>query len=281
MSTFQADDNQGDGLSALARLTTDELRDVIRQRLHGRRSIGPPVDVRVGPEAFEWLSEEFRRGDAGLQHRMTAVLRDFLGELADVERWPEEARFALLDLIQDCGEGLVDDLFRMIRQQTLLRPADLGPDAHAGLLKCLIANGHHATPEFWLEQFHLLGPDYGALIFSGLVDHGLELAMGHLPELTVNDEARQYVRWLFPHLKDKFGVQTVVDALDRQQERLAKETYRLYRSDLGMPVGGCEPDESVAAGSRVAKSSGISDLVESAKKYFARRSTKPLVFFSA
>ena len=48
-----------------------------------------------------------------------------------------------------------------------------GPPAHAGLLKCVISLGHRGTPDFWVEQFKLLGPPYGALIFRGLMEHGL------------------------------------------------------------------------------------------------------------
>lgn len=220
----------------LAELNEDELRAVMYARLQGNPAGGPPLDPRVGPAALEWLSEQYRRADAGLQHRMTAVLRDFLNELTDPRRWPEPVRCALLDLIQDCGEALVDDLYRIIRQRTLLDAEGLGPDAHAGLLKCLISNAHHATPEFWLEQFALLGPSFGALIFSGLIDHGLELAMSHLPTLSADPEARRYIRWLFPHIKDRYGVQAAIQALDEQRERLPPATYRTYRDDLAPPV---------------------------------------------
>ena len=220
----------------LAGLSHEELREVMYSRLQGYPSIGPVADLRAGPEPFEWLSEQFQHADAGLQHRMTSVLRGFLDELTNTERWPEGSRCALLDLLQDCGETLIDDLFRLIRQQDLLGVEGLGADAHAGLLKCLISNGHHVTAEFWLEQFELLGPPYGALVFSGLVDHGVELAMSHLPQLSSDREAKQRIRWLFPHLKDRYGVQAVTAALDAQRERLPNETYLLYRGDLVVPV---------------------------------------------
>lgn len=220
----------------LANLSEAELRDVMYARLVGNPSVGPPVDSRIGQEALEWLSDQFRRGDAGLQHRMTAVLEDFLQELPDTNRWPERARYALLDLIQDCGESLIDDLHRLIRQQTFLNAEGLGAEVHAALLKCLISNGHHATPDFWIKQFDVLGPPYGALIFSGLVDHGLELAMSHLPALSGDEEAKTYIRWLFPHSQDKFGAAAVLELLEQVRNRLPVETYQLYRRDLVVPT---------------------------------------------
>ena len=174
---------------------------------------------------------------------MTALLGDFLEELPDTNRWPERARIAVLDLIQDCGESLIEHLHRLIRQRTFLRAEGLGPEAHAALLKCLMSNGHHATPEFWLAQSEVLGPEYGALIFSGLIDHGLDLAMNHLPRLCAHEEAKSYVRWLFPHLKDTFGVAVVLEQLERIRTQLPDETYRLYRSDL---VPTLAPDVSPA-----------------------------------
>ncbi len=220
----------------LAELDAAQLRDVMYARLQGNISIGPPVDPRVGKEPFEWLSDEFRRGSTSLQRRMTAVLEDFLDELTDTDRWPERSRYDLLDLIQDCGEQLLDHIHRLIRQQTFLQAAGLGPDVHAALLKVLISNGHHATPEFWLQQSEVLGPSYGALILSGLVDHGLDLAMHHLPQLSADDEARDYVRWLLPELQDRFGTAVVLEQLDRLRPQLPDATYQLYKSDLLPPV---------------------------------------------
>jgi hypothetical protein len=73
------------------------------------------------------------------------------------------------------------------------------------------------------------------LIFSGLSDHGLELAMSHLPQLSSDPEARTYIRWVLPHLKDRYGTGAVVEALEGQRARLPIETYRLYRDDLVPP----------------------------------------------
>src|SRR5205823_2792335 len=105
--------------ASLTDLPFDRLRQVMFDRLHGLPSIGPATDPRVDLEPFEWLSEEFRKGDAGLRDRMTAVLREFLGEITDLDVWPEDARDDLLDLIQDCGEDLIDDIRRLIRTRAL------------------------------------------------------------------------------------------------------------------------------------------------------------------
>jgi hypothetical protein len=222
--------------AAIADLEIGELRDVIYSRLQGNPSIGPAVDPRSGPEPFEWLSTEFRRGNSGLRDRMSEVLSDCLDELVtEPGRWPERTRVALLDLIQDCGAALTSKLFDMVRKQLFLKTEGLGAEAHAGLLKCLVSNGHHATPDFWMQQFEWLGPEYGALVFSGLVDHGLVVAMNELPVLCVHDEACAYVRWLWPDLMGRFGAQTVMTELERQKSRLSVETFELFRRDL-LPV---------------------------------------------
>ncbi len=222
--------------AAIADLEIGDLRDVMYARLQGNPSIGPAVDPRSGPEPFEWLSTEFCRGSSGLRDRMSAVLGDCLDELVtEPGRWPEPTRVALLDLIQDCGASLTSKLFDMVRQQVFLKTDGPGAETHAGLLKCLISNGHHATPDFWMQQLECLGPEYGALVFSGLVDHGLVIAMDELPVLCAHDEARNYVRWLWPDLMDRFGAQAVVIELERQKARLSVETFELFRQDL-LPV---------------------------------------------
>src|SRR3954447_22399935 len=90
--------------ASLADLSFKRLKQVMFDRLHGHQSIGPATDPRVGPEPFEWLSEQFRRADTALRGRMSAILREFLDEVTDLKAWPEHARDDLLDLIQDCGD---------------------------------------------------------------------------------------------------------------------------------------------------------------------------------
>lgn len=88
------------------------------------------------------------------------------------------------------------------------QPRKPGSFRNAGRLQMHAPRGHpeneesndvYATPEFWLDQSLALGPAYGALIFSGLIGHGLELTMSHLPQLSSDPEARTYIRWVFPH----------------------------------------------------------------------------------
>ena len=148
---------------------------------------------------------------------MTTVIREFLRELSDAALWPADARSNLLDLIQDCGdpELLGDDIRALIRQRSLLDLPPAGPVAHAGLLKCLIALGNRQTPEFWHQQLEILGGEYGALVFSGLIEHGIETAARSLSEVAagVQDDNRQPRVFRFKRLPtktaDDFGTHVV------------------------------------------------------------------------
>jgi hypothetical protein len=217
---------------SLTDLDFERLKQVMFDRLHGEQSIGPATDPRGGPEPFEWLVEQFQRGDSGLRDRMTVVMREFLAELTDLQRWPTRARNDLLDLIQYCGSGLVDELHRLIRAETLWKLPYEGPPAHAGLLKCLISLGRRGTPDFWVEQSQLLGPPYGALIFRGLMEHGLEFAVRHLPELSADAEALVNLRLLLPIVEDRFGSETVAEAFRKQFPRLSAEAREAFAVDL-------------------------------------------------
>jgi hypothetical protein len=218
---------------SLADLSADDLSQAIYNRLRGHAGVGPPVDPRVGPEPYRWLVEQFEHGDAGLQVRLTAVMRDFLRELpSQPERWPRDLRFALLDWIKAAGHLLVDDLHRLATEGAFLQNESLGVEAHAGLLKCLLALGCLESPEFWLDQLPQLGADYGALIFRGLAEHDLILAMRHLPQLAADAEARHMIRWGLPWLQNKYGLHDVLRQLKAVREQLGKDTYRLYYDDL-------------------------------------------------
>jgi hypothetical protein len=220
----------------LADLGFERLKQVMFDRLHGERSIGPATDPRVGPEPFEWLVEHYRRGDSGLRDRMTAAIREFLAEVTDLQRWPTRARNDLLDLIQYCGGGLVNDLHRLIRTEVLLKLPHEGPPAHAGLLKCLISLSHRGTPDFWIEQFKLLGPQYGALIFRGLMEHGLDFAVRHLPDLSADEEALTNLRLLLPVVEDRFGSEVVVEGFLKQFPQLSAEAREAFANDLSIAV---------------------------------------------
>jgi hypothetical protein len=201
-------------------------------RLHGLRTLGPAIDARLGPAPFNWLIDEFRRGDSGLRDRMTEVLRRFLGDVGDLQVWPASARDNLLDVIQDCGEELVDDIRRLVRMRALLDQPAAGVSAHGGLLKCLLSLRHYGTPEFWLDQYRIIGPKSGALIFTGLIEHGLDTATVHLPELCADAEACRYIMLTIPVLQDRFGTAAVTIAFQKQFSRLNGPAIRLFAAVL-------------------------------------------------
>lgn len=251
----------------LGEMEYSALRQLMFDVLHGTQVLGPPLDPRSGIRPFEQLSEVCLRGDRVVRRRIAQVIREFLYELVDIEAWPEDARGDLLDFVQDCGDEVVEDLRTLVRQKTLLDAAAIGPPGHAGLLKCMLSLGAYSTPAWWLEQFDLLGPDYGALMFSGLVEHGLDHATGQLPKLCASDLAAREIAMLIPGLVDQYG-------LDRVQEAFAKEVPSLSdtAADGIMSGFGCFQAEELAAlvgGLLNANTVGISDPEQFQRAIFA------------
>jgi hypothetical protein len=231
------DEVSPDHPEALANVEYDSLRRLVFDVLHGTAVIGPPPDPRRGIRPFEVLSDLFQRADRVVRSRVTEILREFLYELIDTAVWPAQARWDLLDLVQDCGhDGVVDDIRVLIRQKTLYQAADIGAAGHAGLVKCLLSLGALSTPEWWLEQFDLLGKDYGALIFSGLVEHGLDEAVSRLPMLCDSDHALQEMRLLIPSLVDEFGLERVREALSEQLASLSHTASKAFAEELRITV---------------------------------------------
>ena len=197
--------------TSLESLSLGALEKVIVDRLHERRSIGPAVDLRAGESHIEWLIDQFRQGSTGLRDRMSVAFRNLLAEKC--REWPPAARANLLDVLQENGEQLADEIFAAVRTRSLLDPC--GVETHAGLLKCLISLDRRLSPDAWLDQLKVLGPEYGALILSGLVQHGLSMGMSFLPRLSKNKAAAREIRLALPVLDDMFGRQDVERELQR------------------------------------------------------------------
>ncbi len=217
----------------LGEMAYDELRQLVFDVVHGTRTLGPPLDPRLGVRPFERLAEVCLRGDRVVRERLAQILREFLAALVDTQTWPEDARADLLNLIQDCGAEVLEDLRTLVRQKTLLDAAAIGRPGHAGLLKCMLSLGAYATPGWWLEQSQLLGEDYGALVFSGLVEHGLEAATAHLPTFCASPVATREIAILIPGLIDQFGLERVRDALAKQLPHLSPAVAAALEDALG------------------------------------------------
>jgi hypothetical protein len=191
-------------------------------RLHDHQSIGPPIDPRGDYPAHLWLVEQYRLGADGLdglRDRMDMVAEEFVANLTDTTEWPREARVSLLDMVQECRMDL-NAVETLIRGGALLEIQDAGRDAHASLLKSSLAVGHRRSPDFWLEQLGLLENDYGALIFGGLLEHGIETAAEYLPRCCASEDAIAHMDLLIPALVDKYGLDIVGSAVERQLDSL-------------------------------------------------------------
>ena len=222
----------------LTSLPTEKLRDVVFSRLHGEDAGGPALD---GSDVFGWIADTYCEGDLDFKQRIDAILKSFLADITDDETWPGDAAENLLDLLQDIGERLSSVLFEMARSGILLQYAERGRHLQSGLLKCLISTGHTATPDFWWQQFEMLGPEYGAVIASGLSDHGLQPVMSGLPRLSEHETARQAIRFLWRHLVDQYRLEPVAQALRELQSQLPPETFEMYDSDLQRLRGQSSP----------------------------------------
>jgi repressor LexA len=217
----------------LAASDASRLRQIVFDRLHGLTSIGPTIDPRYGEEPFEWLAAQFLSGQEEMRDRFVAILGELLDELPDAARWPAESRNNLLALVQLGGTTLGGKIFRALSTGKMLRVMDdYHLDCHAGLLKCMIAQGRGASRRFWLKQLDLLGAQYGALIFSGLVMHGLNTAVNSLPRLCITEESIAWIRLGIPSLVSRFGMEAVADAFSLVASRLLVEARNEFQAEI-------------------------------------------------
>jgi len=217
--------------SELTDLSFEDLKEVMLERLHGHQSVGPPIDPRGDYSAHLWVVEQYRVGTDGLRDRMAIVAEEFVANLTDTTEWPREARVNLLDMVQECRMGL-EAVERLIRSGELLEVQDAGRDAHAGLLKSSLALGHKRSPDFWLEQLGLLGNDYGALIFGGLVEHGIERAAEYLPRCCASEDAIANMDLLISALVNQCGLDIVGSAVESQLDNLLPEARPRLKQSL-------------------------------------------------
>ena len=165
----------------------------------------------------------------------------------------------------------------MVRCEALLHVPETGPEAHAGLLKCLLMSGQRRNPTFWLQQLDLLGDDYGALIFGALTEHGLEVAARSLPRCCRSDMAINEICLFLPALVDRFGVDQVRNVIEMQRGRLPKNVYQELAETVESMTGHSPVRQAVprlmelAAGYAEAAMWGV--LLENPKRLLSDRAT--------
>ena len=222
---------QSTASNELNSFSSERLKVVMFDRLHGYQSIGPQIDPRGDYPAHLWLVEQYRLGTDGLRDRMAFVAEEFVANLTDTTEWPREARVSLLDMVQECRMNL-NAVETLIRSHELLDTSKAGHDAHASLLKSSLALGHKRDPDFWLEQLGMLGNDYGALIFGGLLEHGLEKATEYLPRCCASDDAIAHMDLLIPALVDQYGLDIIGSAVERQLDNLLPDARTQLKQSL-------------------------------------------------
>lgn len=191
-------------------LTGTALRDLVRRRLHGQPAGGPALDPRGDIRPYQWLLDSYVDALPGGQQRLSQAFADLL---AESESWPEAAQVELLDLLQQAGDDAVAPaIWGALRQFPQKLDAEAVTRA-ARLLKVLLARGHRGSPEFWLDWLDRLGPDYGALVLSGLMEHGADQVAAHLPRLVASPKALRAVLRFLPTLEDRWGQETLLNVL--------------------------------------------------------------------
>lgn len=231
--------------SVLEDLPFDELKRVLYERLHGLASAGPPIAARIGDRPYFWIRRQYRIASNGLRDRISMALGEFLQRVVERQDWPDFALGELLDLLQTAGERLIPEIRELVDRESFLQDAGTSKPAHAALLKCLIALNRNGSVEFWLRQHGLLGPDFGALVFSGLTGHGLEIAMSHLHRFAVNLNARRQLRGFLPVLVDRYGQGQVTATLRQQLPQLNSDARREFEEALVSWIGPAAIDEDI------------------------------------
>lgn len=201
-----------DGQVDLGALSLEQVGQVMLDRLHGHQSLGPALDPYGDTPPYLWLVDEYGVGSDRLCSWMARIAEEFAADMTDTEAWPPEARENLLDLAQECGLAR-KAVARLIDTKALLDHPRGGQEAHAALLKCSLEQVDRRSVPFWLEQLKVLGDDYGALIFGGLLEHGLQTAAAHLADCCASDEAVANMSLVIPALVARYGLDEVVEEL--------------------------------------------------------------------
>lgn len=214
----------------LSGLTYRDLKQHIKDRLFGEVAGGVPIDTRGDEPVYQWLVDSFRQGSDGLQNRMTEAFKELLFEALSTSEW-NESIYQLLDLLQLVGKELISEIY-----QRLTGPEIGDSDVRAGLLKVFVAHQHKGTEAFWLNQYNLLGPEYGALVFAGLVEHGLDTAVAHFPQLAKNDHALAWLELYIPSLIDRFGLEATKTAFHLLWDQMNDAQKKALKDQIGVPV---------------------------------------------
>lgn len=195
----------------LENLPLEELRETMGKRLHGYQTSGPRIGSTGNSVAYLWLVKQYKKGSDGLRDRMGKITEGFLRDtyvLYDLEKWPDDARWNLLDF---CGQSRIgkEHIEGLIYSCVPLKIPDKGIQYHAELLKCLQNIGDTYTEAFWLNQFGKLGDYYGAMIFRGLMEQGLPVAARNLVACCQHPHAAQMLANFTCVVVSMFGVEQV------------------------------------------------------------------------
>lgn len=194
-------------IEKISTLSFADVTSIVAEVLEGRSWIYGPRDVRIDTEPYVDLIKACREENVATQRRMSAALDTLLTQESPKNRvLSEPAMVNLLRVLQDSGKDNIKTIVVAINSQTWLPE---NPDFHALLLKAATALDYCLPVEIWREQLKALGPTYGALVFSGLLLHGTDVAFKEFPHLASTQESACRIAMLLPEVVAENGEDVV------------------------------------------------------------------------
>lgn len=176
----------------------DEITDV----LNGNAWLYEACDYRVDIRPYSQLTVALRNESehvSGVISEICAVL--FERSLNSGTSLTPEGKTNLLIVLRDCDSRATSCVVTTLIDDTKALTADF----RARLLQILVAKEVRQSIPFWERQNSILGPDYAALVFSGMLLHGEFVAFSYFNQVFTSSESLTSLIPIVPWLIDKRG----------------------------------------------------------------------------
>ena len=212
-----------------------DVTSIVAEVLEGRIWLYGPRDVRIDTEPYVDLIRACREENNVAQSRLSAALGTLLQQESPTNRRLSDlAMVNLLRVLQDSGKDSIKTIVVAIYRQKWLPEK---PSFHALLLKAATALGHRLSVEIWQDQLEALGPTYGAVVFSGLLLHGIDIAFDEFPHLASTQESAGRIAMLLPEVVGEFGENAVRRHLQIAIPKCSADIQGIFRQlSASLPV---------------------------------------------
>lgn len=195
-------------------------------------------DPRFDIHPYTQITEVLRLETPETAKRISRICaRLFLGLLAKESTLSLEGQENLLVVLRDCDPEVTEVIVRAVLTDVFQGSRD----QHARLLQVLISQDQKQTVCFWLMQNTLLGSQYAATIFSGMLLHGKDVAFRNFAAIFTDSAALTQLVPILPWLINEFGESTTAKLLteatvdrDILVQKKMQEIMEIY--DLNAPV---------------------------------------------